>query len=110
MLGWEHEAHIVKVPFVWVNEQPLPLTTTVVSLPPNEELIPIDVKNRLGAKASHKPMVTTNLTNAIPEVANRTHAIILSGGYNVFANYERYWNDCSFIYQTLTKKYNCANV
>lgn len=106
MLGWEHEAHIVKVPFVWVNEQPLPLTTTVVSLPPNEELIPIDVKNRLGAKASHKPMVTTNLTNAIPEVANRTHAIILSGGYNVFANYERYWNDCSFIYQTLTKKYS----
>ncbi len=39
------------------------------------------------------------------EVASRTYAIILSGGVNLYSNYERYWNDCSFIYQTLVNKY-----
>ena len=37
--------------------------------------------------------------------ASRTYAVILSGGVDKFSNYERYWNDCSFIYQTLVNKY-----
>ena len=31
--------------------------------------------------------------------------MIISGGYNKYSNYGRYWNDCSFIYQTLRNKY-----
>lgn len=37
--------------------------------------------------------------------AAHTYAVILSGGAYPQANRSRYWNDCSFIYQTLTKKY-----
>lgn len=44
-------------------------------------------------------------SNATATAAQRTYAIILSGGVNKLSNYERYWNDCSFIYQTLVNKY-----
>ena len=37
--------------------------------------------------------------------AYRTHAIIISGGIKIGKNEPRYWNDCSFIYQVLTKRY-----
>lgn len=45
-------------------------------------------------------------TNLINNVADRTYAIIISGGAYPSANYSRYWNDCSFIYQTLRKRYD----
>ncbi len=38
--------------------------------------------------------------------ASHTYAVILSGGKEKNSNSCRYWNDCSFIYQTLTKRYN----
>ncbi len=44
-------------------------------------------------------------TNEAQSVANRTYAVILSGGGDMFMNDERYWNDCSFIYQTLVRRY-----
>lgn len=37
--------------------------------------------------------------------AAKTQAIIISGGIDDDRNYPRYWNDCSFLYQTLTKRY-----
>ncbi len=39
------------------------------------------------------------------DYGNQTYAIILSGGVNKNANSQIYWNDCSFIYQTLVNKY-----
>ncbi len=55
---------------------------------------------------SHRPIVSFGQTNDIQQQsANHTQAIILSGGYNMANNYQRYWNDCSFIYHTLTKRY-----
>lgn len=37
--------------------------------------------------------------------ASHTYAVILSGGSTPALNASRYWNDCSFIYKTLRKKY-----
>ena len=37
--------------------------------------------------------------------SNHQYAVIISGGGNVYYNYERYWNDCSAIYQTLVNVY-----
>lgn len=37
--------------------------------------------------------------------ANRTYAIILSGGIDPKSNPVRYWNDCSFIYKVLRNRY-----
>lgn len=100
--GWEHNCL-----YYYIDKQKtarLEIKSTVFArkLPPNGiELIPKSVKNRV-TKAPQNikvPKLGSNATNT------RTYAVILSGGYNKYANYERYWNDCSFIYQTLINKY-----
>ena len=35
----------------------------------------------------------------------RLYAVIINGGRNKLTNHERYWNDCSFLYQTLRHVY-----
>ncbi|MCR4918521.1 MAG: hypothetical protein K5928_01720, partial [Prevotella sp.] len=34
-----------------------------------------------------------------------TYAVIISGGVNKYSNYIRYWNDCSFLYRVLTRRF-----
>lgn len=68
--------------------------------------MPVNVKNRYGLQGNLKPIVRKDtISNVVNSVAQRTYAVILSGGYNANSNYQRYWNDCSFIYQTLVNKY-----
>lgn len=43
-----------------------------------------------------------SLPAAATPAANR-HAVIISGGYNQYSNYSRYWNDCAFFFITLKK-------
>ena len=57
------------------------------------------------------PSATIDVRNAIVpndfiNSAGDTYAIILSGGINKNSNYVRYWNDCSFIYQTLRRRFH----
>lgn len=109
MKGWEHECYIVTVPknLNPQTENYRKIKCTKMSLPPSDQLfIPINPKNRYGINAEIKPLVRqSTLTNEDLTAAQRTYAIILSGGINRYSNYERYWNDCSFIYQTLVNKY-----
>jgi len=51
--------------------------------------------DHLGLKQDMREFVST----ATP-AANRW-AVIISGGANIFSNHTRYWNDCSFFYETL---------
>ncbi|AGW12720.1 C13 family peptidase [Megalodesulfovibrio gigas] len=41
-----------------------------------------------------------DLASTATPAANR-HAVIISGGYNSWSNYPRYWNDCAFFFRTL---------
>ncbi len=108
MKGWEHDCYLFTFPKT-ISDNAISITPAQqqkLRAPPTAGLIPYEVKNRYGAKATAKPAVM----KVIPSVneasaARRTYAIILSGGINSHANYERYWNDCSFIYQTLVNKY-----
>lgn len=108
MKGWEHECYILSIPknvTTSVNEV-VPSRMTKRNLPPSGNYVPLSVKNRYGANANSKPAVAkASQSNAAKIAAQRTYAIILSGGVNKMSNYERYWNDCSFIYQTLVNKY-----
>lgn len=105
--GWSHTCCKVSISNksgVFIQKP----TITYLTMPPlNVELEPIDVKNRYGANAGLKLRVPkqTN-TNEISEAAEHTYALILSGGWNKYSNKGRYWNDCSFIYQSLRNKYN----
>ena len=76
------------------------------SFPSNKKFIPLEVKNRYGNKADMKLRIPPmSQSNSASEAAKHTYAIILSGGVSPISNYMRYWNDCSYIYQTLTNKY-----
>lgn len=105
--GWEHDCCV----YTFVNSPslsfPVAPTKQKFRLPPNINLTPLAVKNRYGVNATEKPnVVATTDTNSQNEVAQNTYAVIINGGVNKNSNYERYWNDCSFIYQTLVRRYN----
>jgi len=105
--GWEHNCALYTIPKKVVGLGYLP-TVSYLKMPPTDiNLSPLDVKNRYGNNANLK--LTVSSANDITydsEVAQHTYAIIISGGVNKYSNYERYWNDCSYIYQTLRKRYN----
>lgn len=106
MKGWEHDCYLVRVT-KRIEEYHSPAVIPVkFRLPPNGNFIPLEVRNRYGTRASHKPRVSkATLSNEAKSAAEHTYAVILSGGHNQLSNHERYWNDCSFVYQTLVNKY-----
>ncbi len=105
MQGWEHDCYVYSVPKLCSSDKPI-ITSEHRTLPPTGDFTPIEVKNRYGLNANVKPLVKKNENiNESSEAAARTYAIILSGGISLYSNHERYWNDCSFIYQTLVNKY-----
>lgn len=105
--GWEHSCYMLYFPKnVSANvSNILPLKKSL-RLAPSGDLENLSVKDRSGNKVNEKPYVSeSKLTNEAINVAQHTYAVILSGGINKNMNHERYWNDCSFIYQVLTRKF-----
>lgn len=108
MKGWEHECCILTIPKKRnsISSNIYPTSTVYRRQPPTGNYVPLSVKNRYGEAANSAPHVNKDSqSNATNPAAQRTYAVILSGGINKISNYERYWNDCSFIYQTLVNKY-----
>lgn len=78
-----------------------------LSYPPSQEFVPCHFNQPNSSFRNVKPILKAPGTSNTPNpLAARTYALIISGGVNPVANYERYWNDCSFIYQTLVKRYD----
>lgn len=108
MKGWEHECYSLLIPKTITTLQEAANTTICIGrrLPPSGNFVPLSVNNRYDTNNSQKPTVAkATLSSSNLAAAQRTYAIILSGGANKMCNYERYWNDCSFIYQTLVNRY-----
>lgn len=108
MKGWEHECHVLTIPKIVPVpvDEAAPTLMQDLKMPPSGNYVPLLVKNRYGSNANSKPAVAkVSQSNAAQAAAQRTYAIILSGGINYLSNYERYWNDCSFVYQTLVNRY-----
>lgn len=108
MKGWEHECYTLTIPktITTTVNVAIPSSKLQRKLPPSGDFVPLSVQNRYGTNANSAPSVAkVSQSNQTQTVAQRTYAIILSGGVNKLSNYERYWNDCSFVYQTLVNKY-----
>ena len=104
--GWEHDCYLIYVPKVLNQGDLLGSSTAARRMPPDGTLTPMLVSDYYESQGQIKPYVASaNLSTEDLTVARRTYAVILSGGVNKNNNHERYWNDCSFIYQTLVKKY-----
>ncbi len=108
MKGWQHDCYVLTIPKATTTDiNTIRPRKLLRKMPPKENYAPLLVKNRYGSNANTKPLVKKAVSsNSNNVTAQRTYAIILSGGINKNANHERYWNDCSFIYQTLVNKYD----
>lgn len=107
MKGWEHDCYIYNVPKSYYGSvsdvEPI---IQHLRRPPHETYQPIRVVNRYGDTQNSQPHVgSSNSAGETNDAAQRTYALIINGGINPMSNYFRYWNDCSFIYQTLVNKY-----
>lgn len=103
--GWEHPCKYVYLP----RKRSSPNCYEVVDsvCPPADVFLePVAISNRYGENAAMKPSVPKVQTRGANPAAGHTYAVILNGGMTLTANSERYWNDCSFIYQTLINRYD----
>lgn len=108
MTGWEHDCYLVHAnKKVGMLQSGFVINIDTLRMPPvNHKFTPIKVRARYGEPGKIKPFVRKAALNENSLMASaRTYAVILSGGASPTANYNRYWNDCSFIYQTLVNKY-----
>lgn len=101
--GWEHDCYIIEIPKE-TPTSPTEYSKTKYRVPPSQKMSPLEI-NVGDTAAISKPSVKVLTNNYDSEVANRTYAVILSGGININSNKERYWNDCSFVFQALKKVY-----
>lgn len=86
-----------------VDETPV---KQILRMPPNESLTPLSMSTAIRSRGIHRPVILPYSYLEIDTIAaQKTYAVILSGGISPHSNHHRYWNDCSFIYQTLVKRY-----
>lgn len=81
-------------------------------LPQGVNLQLMNTRNLYGSNANIKPEVPQSQSGYNQNIAGRTYALILNCASSKHDNLERYWNDCSYIYKVLTRKYNvmCDNI
>ena len=107
-MGWEHPCYTVEYPKVILeDDDPMGFKVRPVErmTPPEGTLTPIYMEESFKTNLDYRPFVKkATLTESQLEKASHTYAVIISGGVSPFMNNERYWNDCSFIYQTLTNR------
>ena len=101
--NWTHPCR-----YVFVNTNDGKATVFYKRRPPlNIEMKPLKQKR---INSGHNLLNFPGLQSYKSKESNSTrsshqYAIIISGGGNAYSNYERYWNDCSAIYQTLVNVY-----
>lgn len=107
--GWNHPCKLVYVP-VDTNDA-YPIDIIDADCPPaNVSFNPALVHKDLPGTTEIRPSVPKIHSNA-PDTAaayasQHTYALIISGGVSAALNDYRYWNDCSFIYQTLRNRFD----
>lgn len=105
--GWEHDGYILDFPAtIKGSEELMPSSKTHVRIPPEGNYVPLEINTQYNSNSLSKPMVRKRSISPSEQAeADRTYALIISGGICPQSNKERYWNDCSFIYQTLVNNY-----
>jgi len=98
--NWEHPCRYVVVDADTGEYTEIPARVPPDNIGDMEELAGVDVPEAVPMKKLTFP------TNGHWYAVNKkAYAVIISGGANAYNNWVRYWNDCSYIYQTLTGYY-----
>lgn len=104
---WNHRCYIYNVPKFKDVEGKNKTQKVILPFAPMGDYKDLDVKNRMDDKATMKPHISkkTYFTQEEADIAARTYAVIIAGAPSQMHYTERYWNDCSLIYQTLVHRY-----
>lgn len=100
--SWEHDCK-----FIYVSRSFDVYEVIDSQLPPSDVVLLPLTQNHIIQSRNHQFNLPTNNLNS-ENVSNHTYAIIINGGLNMNSNQERYWQDCSFIYQTLHNSFNIS--
>lgn len=110
--GWEHRCYVLTIPKLSTqSKRDIEVQKTEYKLPPKGNYIPLSISNKFRDVPEIEGMQkSSNIDRYILPVpddhaTSKFYAVILSGGVNYMANYERYWNDCSYLYKTLRQRY-----
>ncbi len=108
--GWEHDCMYVFVPKTIPSGKEIVFKSMSQKAPPQIAMKSLLINKRYSADVAQKKILVEKKPSSnaayTDSVGNLTHAVIISGGLSPMANHGRYWNDCSFIYQTLRNKYS----
>lgn len=105
LAGWHHECYLLSFPkFKAIAFEEIEPGIDSLTLRPEGTFERLLVKDRISTLKTSPIFDNSNKVIAT-DSNNKTYALIISGGINVASNAPRYWNDCSFIYQTLRNKY-----
>ena len=100
--NWEHPCRYVFVNGATGEYRIIPARMPPDNIQQMERLTPIDTKKKVNL-FNLKSLPEKNISScSSPE---NLYAVIISGGYNSYNNWVRYWNDCAAIYSTLTQVY-----
>ena len=104
---WAHDCH-----YAFVSKSTGTLSVSKNILPPSsfngwvEFFTKIENGDSDLSDGVHPNLIDWNLyPNRLGSASSRCHAILISGGWNASNNHQRYWNNCSMVYQMLTKCY-----
>lgn len=76
---------------------------------PTVEYAFLDEYEFLGKPPKNKSSISTKATSSGARISgndNTKWGVIINGGYNMYNNHVRYWNDCSAMYKCLVHNYN----
>lgn len=100
--SWGHSCR-----YLLVNSASGDITSIHASMPPDLEKY--DIIRETSIKYNSEIMYPENIKGVYGRMqcdnSESQYAVIISGGMNPANNHLRYWNDCSFIYNTLVHTY-----
>ena len=104
---WAHDCH-----YAFVSKSTGAISVSKNLLPPSsfngwtEFYTKVENEASELSDGAHPNLIDWNLySNTVGSANSRCHAILISGGWDSYNNHQRYWNNCSMVYQMLTKCY-----
>lgn len=104
--GWEHDCSYFFVPLDYDGLKPLGNQMTRKQFKaPQDYPVSFEQINKKNRYKNPNLKIKLEKSNGAAETNSHIYSVIISGGINKYSNHERYWNDCSYIFQVLKNKY-----
>lgn len=105
---WGHEAYVCLIPQnADIDMEPETILVKTVQFPPNQRLLPLEINMENCCELVTKPIESPKAESPrLQTEANTTYVLMIGGGHMPEQHKPFFWNDCSFLYQTLVNKYS----